>query len=172
MNALAPHSTAVHPSRPRRTLLGLLALAPFAARAQPAEPPSPLDKFRGLVGEWTIRGDEGVYPFKMVYALASGKSAVTEYFGKELSVFSMDGKNLRMIHFCNAGNRPLLVLSPKSRGEVFEFETVSVANLSAPNADHVRKMIYRFLGERKIDLKVVWRRGAGEEIEHYVLERT
>lgn len=101
----------------------------------------------------------------------SKASIVTEQFGKELSVFYRDGQSLLMTHFCNAGNQPRLRLGENTRPGVFEFQMFDITNLQSADADHVERVVYRIIDDKKIDLEIVWKNGKSEESEKYTLTR-
>lgn len=64
------------------------------------------DALKALQGAWRIEEQAKPLTFEMSYAVGSNQSIVTEQFGKELSVFYLNGHDLEMIHFCNRGNQP------------------------------------------------------------------
>ena len=54
------------------------------------------------------------------------------------SVYHLDGENLRMTHYCGAGNQPRLkALLNELADEKITFQIVDVTNLSKPDAPHV-----------------------------------
>jgi hypothetical protein len=136
-----------------------------------AETPGPLDAFKALEGNWTISANGKPLAIQMSYATGSKGHAVTEQFGKELSVFWTDGPALMLTHYCNFGNVPVLRLAPGTAGDTREFDLVRVDNLRAANEDHVEKMIYRFRSARAISLDIIWYHPAGKGTEHYDLTR-
>ena len=104
----------------------------------------------------------------MSYAVGSNQSIVTEQFGKELSVFYLNGHNLEMIHFCNRGNQPHLRLAYGNAPTVLRFEMFDVRNLSAPDAPHVRVIVYKLVDADTLELEIVWQ-PTGSEM--YTLHR-
>jgi hypothetical protein len=108
----------------------------------------------------------------MTYQLASKDTIVTEQFGRELSVFAMDGATLTMTHYCNVGNQPRLRLKPQNPRNVYEFDLVQLISPKDAPPDHVEKVIYEFLSDKQVDLKIIWWHPSGEETEHYLLERS
>ncbi len=107
----------------------------------------------------------------MVYDDGSKGSIVTEQFGKELSVIFKDGDSLLMNHHCNAGNLPHLKLKESNQPGVWEFETFKVSNLSTPDANHVKKILYKFIDEKSLDLELVWKMDQAEVSEKYSLTK-
>ena len=149
-------------------LLGALVVS--AARGSAA--PSPLDSFKQLQGTWSIRSDGKALNIQMTYQLASKDTIVTEQFGRELSVFAMDGAALTMTHYCNVGNQPRLRLKQSTTSNVYEFDLYEIVSPEGAPTDHVEKIIYQFLSDRRIDLRIIWWHPSGAETEHYLLERS
>jgi hypothetical protein len=147
-------------------------VVPSVAAAQSNPVPSPLDSFKKLQGTWSIQSGGKTLNIQVTYQLASKDTIVTEQFGRELSVFAMDGTVLTMTHYCNVGNQPRLRLKPQDSHNVYEFDLVEVVSPVDAPADHVEKMIYKFINDKQIDLTIIWWHPSGEEIEHYLLERS
>ena len=110
-------------------------------------------------------------PFQMTYDVESHATIVTEHFGKELSVFYMDGGSFLMTHFCNRGNQPRLKLKSGGATGRYEFEMFDITNLKEAAEAHVQKIIYEIVDSQHMNLEIIWKKGAGEESEKYVLTR-
>ena len=149
-----------------RIALPLMALCGFLFASTTSE--SAFDALKALQGTWRIEAEGKPMKFQMSYGVGSNQSIVTEQFGKELSVFYLNGQNLEMIHFCNRGNQPHLRLADNSVPAVLRFEMFDVRALSAPNAPHVRAIIYKLLDANTFDLEIVWQ---PNESEKYRLRR-
>jgi len=132
---------------------------------------SPLDSFRKLEGTWSIQADGKTLDIQVNYQVASKGTIVTEQFGRELSVFAMDGTAVTMTHYCNVGNQPRLRLRPRNAQNVYEFDLFEVIGPIDGPADHVERVVYEFLTDKRIDLKIIWWHPSGKETEHYLLER-
>jgi hypothetical protein len=146
-------------------------VVPSLSVAQTNTVHSPLDSFKKLEGTWSIQTGGKTLNIQVTYQLASKGTIVTEQFGRELSVFAMDGAALTMTHYCNVGNQPRLRLKPQSAQNVYEFDLLEVIRPMSAPADHVERVIYQFLNDKRIDLKIIWWHPSGEETEHYLLER-
>jgi len=107
----------------------------------------------------------------MSYDVESNATIVTERFGKELSVFYIDGGNFLMSHFCNRGNQPRLKLKSSSPAGRYEFEMFDITNQKEASDAHVQKIIYEILDPQHMNLEIIWKKGAGEESEKYVLTK-
>jgi hypothetical protein len=111
---------------------------------------------KALQGTWKIEADGKPLGIEMSYEIGSKQSIVTERFGKELSVFYRDGKNIEMVHFCNAGNQPRLRLKEASEPGLLDFEVFTITNLSTPDTPHVQEMLYKMVDVNTIKLEIVW----------------
>jgi hypothetical protein len=114
--------------------LGVLVASPAAV----AEPESVFEKFRALAGEWEGQRTGGG-SVKVSYQVLSGGSAVVEILTElaeevtMVTVYHMDGNDLRMTHYCSAQNQPRMKASSVSRNaRVVSFEFVDVTNLARP----------------------------------------
>jgi hypothetical protein len=72
-----------------------------------------LGRLKGLVGTWTGTAAGG--PATVRYRLTGGGSAVVEEMfpgtaHEMMSVYHLDGDDLRMTHYCAAGNQPRMKL--------------------------------------------------------------
>ena len=136
-------------------LAAALLTASFAA-AGPDAKASPLDALKALVGTWEASeaGKDGK-PQAAVYRLTSAGSAVEEtlFPGSDhemVTMYTMDGDDLVMTHYCALGNQPhMKAKAPVAAGRI-EFEFVSGGNMKSrdemhmdsltmtiPDADHV-----------------------------------
>ena len=129
---------------------------------------SAFNALKALQGTWRIEIDGKPLKFQMSYAVGSNGSIVTEQFGKELSVFYLNGQNLEMIHFCNRGNQPHLRLAEASAPSLLRFEMFDIKNSSTPDAPHVRAIIYKLVDANTVELELVWQPNASEK---YTLHR-
>ena len=129
---------------------------------------SAFDALKAFQGTWRIEVAGKAMKFQMSYGVGSNQSIVTEQFGKELSVFYLNGQQLEMIHFCNRGNQPHLRLADGSLPSVLRFEMFDITNLSVPDAPHVRAIIYKLVDANTFELEIVWQPNGSEK---YTLHR-
>jgi hypothetical protein len=148
-------------------LVLLLAQMGFAS----ADAGAAFDAFKGLQGAWAIQSNGKPFAIEMVYDAGSKESIITEHFGKELSVFYRDGKDLLMTHFCNVGNQPRLRLKANGPPGRYEFEMFDITNLPNPPAAHVQRIIYTIADDNHLDLEIVWKNPETESSERYTLTR-
>ena len=127
--------------------------------------------FKSLNGRWAIESNGKTLPIEMRYEVGSKEPIVAEQFGKELSVFYLDGENLLMTHFCNAGNQPRLRLKEGGQPSVFEFEMFDITNLKDASTSHVQGIVYTVIDGRRMTLDIFWKKGQSEESEKYTLSK-
>jgi hypothetical protein len=147
----------------------------FAALSMPLPPQNNSGRsfatFKSFNREWAIESNGKTLPIEMRYEVGSKESIVTEQFGKELSVIYLDGENLLMTHFCNAGNQPRLRLKESGQTGVLEFEMFDITNLKDANTPHVERIVYKIIDAKRMALEIFWRKGQSEESEKYTLSR-
>ena len=118
------------------------------------------EKLKSLIGLWDESpwSDEGGGRRVVQYRLTGdGTSLIEEFTGDPAmtTVYHMDGNELRMTHFCNAGNQPRMKATFWDGGDSIQFEFVDVTNLSSPEAYHTRTLRVEFIDEDHVDLHFV-----------------
>ncbi|HXV63938.1 MAG TPA: hypothetical protein VEK15_24780 [Vicinamibacteria bacterium] len=117
------------------------------------------ERLKSLVGTWDVEGTEDRY---VVYSLTGGNETLVEEIrgvGPMASFYHMDGQDLRVTHYCFAGNQPRLKAADYDDATgVLKFEFVDITNLSSPDAYHMRELQIRFLSEDRIELDLVGQR--------------
>jgi|ERR1044071_2952056 hypothetical protein len=132
---------------------------------------TPFEVFQSLKGSWMIQAGDKTLPFQMTYDVQSHATIVTEQFGKELSVFCLDGGSFLMTHFCNRGNQPRLKLKSGGPAGSYEFDMFDITNLKNAADPHVQRIIYQILDPQHMNLEIIWKKGADEESEKYILTK-
>ena len=140
-------------------------------------------RLKALVGEWNgtvqwtgVRTDSGT--MTVTYATTGGGSAVVENLGDAAapsmtSVYHLDGRDLRLTHYCGAQNQPRLKAShlDTARG-AFDFAFVDITNLRSPDAFHVHGVELRLIDEDHMTLTFLVTGGGGESRELITLTRS
>jgi hypothetical protein len=115
-------------------------------------------QLKRLEGDWDETSwDDGGYGRVVQYRLTGKGSALIEEFVGDppmTTVYHLDGDNLRMTHYCNAGNQPRMKAA-SYKNNTLKFDFVDVTNLSAPNAYHTRTLDIVFHDEDHVDLGFV-----------------
>ncbi len=139
--------------------LGLLVASPAAV----AESGSVFEKFKALAGEWEGQRSGGG-SVKVSYQVLSGESAVVETLTElaeevtMVTVYHMDGNDVRMTHYCSAQNQPRMKASSVSRdAQVVSFEFIDVTNLARPTDGHMQNLEITFRDRNHITQKWTWR---------------
>ena len=141
-----------------------------------------LARLRTLAGEWEgtftwtgARKDTGA--MNATYYLTGNNSAVVENLTMAgvptmTSVYHLNGAELRMTHYCGAGNQPRLKAEriDPAQGMV-DFSFVDATNLSSPSAPHVHGLELRFLDADHITLTFLFQSGSNESRERIALAR-
>jgi len=136
-----------------------------------SEHQDPLAVLTPLKGKWLAQPADGTKPIEVTYAYASKNTVLTEYFGKELTVFYRDGEQVLLTHFCNVGNQPRLKLNADHIADTLTFEYLDATNLSHPDAAHVNAVTYHFRSADLVDATWTWTKGGVLSSERYLLKR-
>jgi hypothetical protein len=136
---------------------GMSAAASFSATNGSAEA---FEKLKALAGHWECT--RGEMKSTLDISLTGGGSAVVERFHTEeqgkseemLTTYFLDGDQLKMTHYCMAGNQPTLrgTYSPETKTITFDF--VSATNLKSADDGHMHHAVYTFVDNDH--LKMAW----------------
>lgn len=129
-------------------LLLVLPVCGFAAdKAEKSPPPTThagFEKLKKLVGTWVAADKEGKPTEQVVSVvkLTAGGSAIQEtlFPGQDMEMISMytvDGGDLVMTHYCMLGNQPRMKASAKSPANKLLFEFVGGGNLDPKKDKHM-----------------------------------
>jgi hypothetical protein len=179
---------------PSRLILTMaLVLTSFSA-AVPADGPSPVppvageaskamyERLKTLAGTW--RGSvewtgarTGSGTMSVRYYVTGNGTALVEDLETDgtiamTSVYHLDGSDLRLTHFCGAGNQPRLKASvvDAPAGHV-RFAFVDITNLKTPESGHVSAVELRLDGTQKMTLIFTFVGGGRESYERIELTR-
>ena len=94
-------------------------------------------KMKSLIGTWVKVDDKGDPTDEVVSVikLTAGGSAVQETLfpgqpHEMVSMYTVDGDNLLMTHYCMLGNQPQMKADPKSPANQLKFDFVGGTNLN------------------------------------------
>ena len=123
----------------------LIVVAALWAAGQDKKADERFERLKKLVGEWT--GEDGKVASK--WALTAGGSAVAEtlFPGSDhemLTVYTMDGKDLVLTHYCVLGNQPHMKAGEKFDGTTLSFTCVSVGNAASHDVAHMHSGSFSF----------------------------
>jgi hypothetical protein len=96
-------------------------------------------------------------------------SADTPYM---TTAYHLDGQDLRMTHYCAAGNQPRLRASNIDLARnVIRFDFVDATNLPAPDAPHVHGFMIHLVDADHLQLEFTFLAKGTESVEHIALTR-
>jgi hypothetical protein len=167
----------------RKGLLAALVVLACGAAA-PAESPAGkmLDRLKTLEGSWEgtlewSQGRTGTGTLTASYLVTGHSSAVIETLvmgdaPSMTTVYHLDGGDLRMTHYCAAGNQPRLrasAIDEATRTATFAFVDVTD---SAAHPAWVNAFQIRVLDDDHLRLEFTFGGGSGKGVETILLHRT
>lgn len=115
------------------------------------------DRLKKLEGEWKVASEGEHGGGKIIYKVtAAGTSLMeTEFPGSHhemVTMYHLDGKNLKATHYCSAGNQPTLKLDLKgSKPDLYSFVYESGSNLNPDKDMHIHAFKIKFLEGGKVE---------------------
>jgi hypothetical protein len=151
------------------------ALAAYAADAPDESkaklPPAPtnagLEKMKKLAGTWLIVGKDGKPTDQVasIVKVTAGGSAVHETLfpgqpHEMVSVYTTEGPDLIMTHYCVLGNQPRMKADPKSPTDQIVFRFVGGGNLDPAKDKHMHDSTLTIVDDDHIEvLGTGWENG-------------
>jgi len=113
---------------------------------------SQLDKLKSLAGDWEATTADGKGITKVSFKETAGGSGIVETQthgaegGEMLTVYSVDGDDVMLTHFCLAGNAPRMKAAKASAdGRMLDFVFMDATNLAKPADGHMSHLKIVFL---------------------------
>ena len=111
------------------------------------------DQLKSLAGTWkgSMSHQGGATgPMEVRYKVTAGGHSVVETIGpgtemEMVSVYSRDGDELVMTHYCVAGNQPRLRARKGAEDGVIHWDFVACENLADPKAMHMHDAKFTFV---------------------------
>jgi hypothetical protein len=163
-------------------VLGCTAVITSALSVEETEGSRALAQMKALAGNWSGtfqwtggRKDNG--SMNATYYVTGNGSAVVENLMNEsipvmTSVYHLDGRDLRMTHFCGAQNQPRLKARRVDLDHgAIDFDFVDATNLRSPNAPHVHGLEIHLIGSNHLTLTFLFQSGSVESREEINLKR-
>jgi len=149
--------------------LALAALTLLSEAQTPNNATAAFLKLQALTGSWEGK-DDGGDPVKTKFELVAGNTAVMETLtmsGMEqmLTVYTVDGDGIALVHYCPTNNQPRMRAVPSSaaaRELVFAFRDAT--NLPDPAIGHEQKLVLQFTSADQIVERWTWRKN-GKDTE-------
>lgn len=139
------------------------------------------NSIKNLVGDWKGTSKWSISPkvsqMDAKYYLTGNGTAVIEDLisdGKTVmtSVYHLDGTDLRMTHYCGAGNQPRLKAEAfDNANKTVDFKFVDITNLTTPDAAHVSGLKIKFDDNNKLVLVFTFTRAGTDIFEEINLIR-
>jgi hypothetical protein len=157
------------------TLMAMYSLSspgiPPASKAAAA-----FEKLKSLEGSWQGKDGDGK-PAKTSFKVVAGKTAVLETLemsgmDEMLTLYSVDGDTVALMHYCPTNNQPRLRATP-GPGEIKElvFSYESTGNLATPTTGHEQKLVIQFEDKDHITEAWTWRANGKDTPLVYHLSR-
>ncbi|MDB5390996.1 MAG: hypothetical protein JWM11_6642 [Planctomycetaceae bacterium] len=127
-----------------------------------------LEKMKSLVGTWVAADKDGkpTADVVSVIKLTAGGSAIHEtlFPGQShemVSIYTVDGPDLVMTHYCMLGNQPRMKASAKSPANKLNFEFAGGTNLDPKKDKHMHGATLTLVDADHIEIDGVgWENGA------------
>ena len=136
-------------------LLGMLLLSIGiipASNAAPGTGAEAFNRLKSLVGHWETQKTNS-NSATLDLELTSGGTAVLEKFhmvedGKPVemtTLYYLDGDQVKLTHYCMAGNQPTMKASFEPQTNTLTFDLVSITNLKSADDGHMYHAVYTFI---------------------------
>src|SRR5262245_41755240 len=127
-----------------------------------------LEKMKSLVGTWVAADKDGKPTDQVVSVLkvTAGGSAVHETIfpgqpHEMVSVYTVDGPDLVMTHYCMLGNQPRMKADPNSSANQLSFEFAGGSNLDPKKDKHMHAATLTIVDSDHVKIQGVgWENGA------------
>lgn len=162
-----------------RKITGLFALLVFAAAFLMAATHSEaaFKKLQSLAGEWEGKDEHGM-PVKTSFQALASRTAVMETLspsGMEemVTLYSMDGDGIALVHYCPTNNQPRMRVVPQSDDvKELSFDFQGAGNLKSPSTGHQHHLVLHFDDETHITETWTWRQDGKDMPMVFHLART
>jgi len=142
------------------TLSGMSHGGDKAETKLPAPPTNAaLEKLKTLAGTWLLADKDGkpTDQIASIIKVTAGGSIVHEtlFPGQEhemISVYTVDGSDLIMTHYCVLGNQPRMKADPKSPANQIVFRFAGGSNLDAKKDKHMHEAVLTIVDDDHIEV--------------------
>jgi hypothetical protein len=155
------------------TLVLTVSRASYADGTPGAKLPAPatnagLEKMKKLAGTWLAADKDGKPTDQVVSIIkvTAGGSAVHETLfpgqpHEMVSIYTVEGPDLIMTHYCVLGNQPRMKADPTSPSNQIVFRFAGGANLNPAKDKHMHEATLTIVSDDRIELNGVgWENGA------------
>jgi hypothetical protein len=151
-------------------------LGQASVAAAGAKTPQGFQALKALAGEWDGRSQGGT-PVHVSYKLTFGGSALVETLTptgepEMTTVYSADGTQVAVTHFCSANNQPRMRTTALSKSKKkFVFTYVGATNLASPAAGHMQALVVTIEDNNHFTQQWTWRANGKDVTEIFRYER-
>jgi hypothetical protein len=114
------------------------------------------EQLKALTGHWEAESTSDAASKEKATVdleLTGNGSAILEKFHMEengkpvemLTVYYLDGDQLKLTHYCMAGNQPTMIGTYAPDTKTVKFDFASITNLASPDAGHMHHAVYTFI---------------------------
>lgn len=118
------------------------------------------ERMKKLVGTWVAADEEGKPTDQVVSVirLTAAGSAIHEtlFPGQDhemVSVYTADGSDVVMTHYCMLGNQPQMKATTKSLGDQLHFEFAGGTNLDPAKDKHMHSAVLKFIDDDHFEVE-------------------
>ena len=127
-----------------------------------------LEKMKKLAGTWLVADKDGKPTDQVasVYKVTSGGSVVHETIfpgqpQEMISIYTVNGPDLVMTHYCVLGNQPCMKADPNSSENQIVFQFNGGGNLDPKKDKHMHEATLTFVDDDHLEMKGTgWENGA------------
>ncbi len=127
-------------------------IIPVTTNARPGGGNEAFEELKALVGHWEI-DKSNMNKASLDLELTAGGTAVLEKFhmvenGKPVemtTLYYLDGDQVKLTHYCMAGNQPTMKGSYAPETKTITFDLVSISNLKSADDGHMHHAVYTFI---------------------------
>ncbi|HXY24561.1 MAG TPA: hypothetical protein VEI73_07910 [Candidatus Acidoferrum sp.] len=139
-------------------ILGLVALGvgifPAQSLAGPGGAAEAFERLKSMAGHWESGPSAKMKTTLDIQVVSDGSTVMEQSRVEEksttvnmITMYYLDGDQLKMTHYCMAGNQPTMrgTYSPETKTITFDF--ISATNLKSANDGHMHHAVYKFVDQ-------------------------
>lgn len=156
-------------------LIGTVTTPSSGRGSSTAEPA--FKRIQALAGDWQGTDDHGM-KIKTSFKVIAANTAVMETLvmsqsEEMVTLYSLDGDTISLIHYCPTNNQPHMQASaPSDPIQELTFEFKDARNLPSSAAGHEHKLVLRFEDADHITENWTWRRDGRDTVMVYHFARS
>ncbi len=138
--------------------------------------PAAFMKLQSLAGAWIGNDEHGRLArtnFKTIIADTTVmETLVPEGMGEMLTLYTVDGDGIALVHYCPTNNQPRMRATPRpGDGKELVFQFSGAGNLPTLSVGHEHKLIMRFTDNDHLTEEWTWRRDGKDSLMIYQFTR-